>query len=151
LPTDGDELTVIAAAIAGEHVDWPFMWDHQPLNEKKEAFEHYNISWTPLSTAYVKHWLDRLDGDRRPVELLPSVTPQKRMATHWFPRPYLAHSVESAIYDGKLEAALHRQVERIRSSFESHRARWIACMQELTAELIGQLNSDLTDSTDDHE
>jgi hypothetical protein len=62
----------------------------------------------------------------------------------WYPRPYLGNLVETAIGEGRLEAALRSEVERIRTAFEKHETEWRTHMQEQTAEQVAKFNSDLT-------
>jgi hypothetical protein len=124
--------------------DWPSFWDHTPVGLERNCFEHYYFSWTPIDSAYVAYWLDRTeDFGRQPIDFLPG-TPEPRPADEtWYPRPHLAHSIEITLSDGRLETAMKSEIDRVKKAFEIHETEWRERMQEQTAKLIAEFNSDL--------
>jgi hypothetical protein len=134
----------ISKVLQGNHVDDPVYWDQTPLGENKQCFENHYLSWTPVDAAHVAHWLDRIEPQSHPIEFLPEVPNTKPARETWYPRPYLGNLVETAIGEGRLEAALRSEVERIRTAFEKHETEWRTHMQEQTAEQVAKFNSDLT-------
>jgi hypothetical protein len=146
-PSD-DYFQTIAKSLTGTHVENAFLWDWTPLGKDKQCFDNNYLSWTPVDAAHVAHWLDRIERDApsHPVEFLffSETPPAKPVKGTWFPRPILGHLVETAIADGRLERALHSEIERIRSAFEKQEDQWRSHMQEQTAEQIAAFNSDLS-------
>jgi hypothetical protein len=140
-----EDVAQTSASLSGLHVEAPFLWDFTPLSEKKNCFENWYISWTPVDSAHVAHWLDRIEHQppSHPVEFLPEVPNRRPARNAWYPRPYLGNLVEASIGDGRLDAALRAEVERVRTSFEAHEIEWTARMQEQTAVQIVEFNSDL--------
>jgi hypothetical protein len=69
----------------------------------------------------------------------------------WYPRPHLAHSIEVTLSGGRLETAMKSEIDRVKKAFEIHETEWRERMQEQTAKLIAELNSDLRSAhpTDD--
>ncbi len=138
-------LTVLDPSESFEERAAPFLWDFTPLADEKQCFENWWLSWTPVDAAHVAHWLDRPgDGRSQPVEFLPDAREPKSAPETWYPRPLLAHLVETAIADGRLEAALQAEIARIRKAFEIHETEWTTRMREQTAEQIIKFDSDLT-------
>lgn len=140
-----ENFSNMMAALSGQHVESPFLWDQTPLADNKQCVEHYYFSWTPVDAAHVGHWLDRLeDGRSQPVEFLPGAREPKSDTSTWYPRPFLAGLVETAIADGRLEAALRSETARVHDVFENYERDWRTRMQEQTAEQIAEFDSDLT-------
>lgn len=143
--TEDEDLANTAAAISGLHVASPFMWDFTPLADEKQCFEQWWLSWTPVDSAHVAHWLDRHGhGRSQPIEFLQDAPNNKRRVSEtWYPRASLGHLVEAAISSGRLEAALRSEIALIREAFETHETEWKTRMREQTAEQIAEFDSDL--------
>jgi hypothetical protein len=139
------EITAeFCARLSGLNMESPFFWDFTPLASKKNCFENWYISWTPVDSAHVAHWLEHTDGfGSQPVDFLTSATEPKPAAGTWYPRPHLAHSVEAALSDGRLETAMKSEIDRVKKAFEMHETDWSERMQEQTAKLIAEFDSDL--------
>jgi hypothetical protein len=133
-----------AAAIRGEHTESPFAWDQTPLADEKKCFGNWWLSWTPVDAPHFAHWFDHPSGrPSEPVEFLPEALEPRPATETWFPRGRLAHLVELALYDRRLAAALRSEIAVIREAFESHEREWRERMQEQTAEIVAEFNSDL--------
>jgi hypothetical protein len=88
--------------------------------------------------------LEHTDGfGSQPVDFLTSAKEPKPAAGTWYPRPHLAHSVEAALSDGRLETAMKSEIDRVKKAFEMHETDWSERMQEQTAKLIAEFDSDL--------
>jgi hypothetical protein len=132
-----------AAAISGRHVDSLLYWDHTPLGEQKGCFEHHDVSWTPVDARHVEHWLGRWEHADQAVCALPNAAGAGNKSESWYPRPYLAHLVEEAIYDGRLEAALRKEIEHVKTAFQAREAEWRARTREQTDAEVARFRSDL--------
>jgi hypothetical protein len=148
LQSKEQSLSAAQAAFSGRPVMSPFNWEVTPLADARLEIESYYLSWTPVDLTYVEHWLlGHEDGRDPPVTNLPAVpkeqaTPLKHRA-HLFPHPILAHHVEAAIYDGRLAAALHEEVKRIRIAFDRYEAEWLERVRSQTDEVIMELRDDI--------
>jgi hypothetical protein len=140
-----EEMTAKFCAVSsGLSLKSPFFWDFTPLADMKNCFENWYVSWTPVDSAHVAHWLESTYGfDSQPMDIFTSALEPKPAAETWYPRPHLAHSVEVALSDGRLETAMKSEIDRVKRAFEKHETEWRELMQEQTAEQIAEYNSDL--------
>lgn len=147
-----EKTAEFCARSSGLNMESPFFWDFTPLAEDKSCYENWYISYTPVDSAHVAHWLNRTeDFGGQPIDFLPG-TPEPRPADEtWYPRPHLAHSIEVTLSDGRLETAMKSEIDRVKKAFEIHETEWRERMQEQTAKLIAELNSYLRSAhpTDD--
>jgi len=156
LQSEEQSLSAAQAALSGHPVMSPFNWKVTPLADAGLEIENYYLSWNPVDLAHVEHWLlDHEDGRDPPVTTLPAVSKEKAVSLkqreHLFPRPILAHHVEAAIYDGRLAAALHEEVKRVRIDFDRHEAEWLERMRRQSDEVIAELSNDIPSGKPNHD
>jgi hypothetical protein len=148
-----EEMTAEFCAVSsGLSLESPFFWDFTPLAEHKSCYENWYVSYTPVDSAHITHWLDRRgDGWGQPVDFLSGASEPNPAAETWLPWASLGRHVELAIAEGRLEAALRSRIADVRKAFEIHETEWRERMQEQTAKLIAEFNSDLRSAhpTDD--
>lgn len=148
LETEAASMAAVDRALAGKPARSPFLWEFTPEASEVREFEIHYMSWTAVDHAYVERWLVAPDfGQATVVNLPPAPSPRtaKRRST-WYPRPILAHHVETAIYDGSLEAALVARVGVIRDAFNRYEAEWLERMRRQTDEVVSELRDDLPPS-----
>jgi hypothetical protein len=139
-----EEITAeLCSRLSGLSMESPFFWDFTPLAEDKSCYENWYISYTPVDSAHITHWLDRQgDGWGQPVDFMPDAAEPNPVTETWLPRASLGRLVELAIAEGRLEAALRSRIADVRKAFEIHETEWRERMQERTAKLIAEFDSD---------
>ncbi len=135
------QAAILASSLDGKAVDHPYLWEQTPLSDKKNCFEHYYVSWTPLAPAYVRHWLDRPTHDcELPLDAISSAASATK-SQPWFPSHSAAHSIELAVEAGVLKAELGRAVESMRSAFDDYQRMWLERMNTQTEATVEWLRA----------
>lgn len=137
-------LSDMSRALAGSDVNHPFFWPFTPLDEDRQCFEHWYVSWTPVRSDYLIHWLSRSENPSSARSVVPRSHYDRET---WFPRPLLAHYVEVAAATGVLELALRSDIALIDGALRHREAEWQASASQATEEMVGRWRSDLNGET----
>jgi hypothetical protein len=129
----------VIKALAGESIDDPLAWNHTPLSDNKNCFEHYWFSWTPINEGYVQHWFDRPCVPAHVDCLAPHGT-AALPKEFWYCEPSVAHEVEISLHDGGLERDLSIAADALWHALEARTSEWRSAATQATQDLIGRWN-----------
>lgn len=117
-----------------------YLWPYNPLgnDDDQVEIEHYYNSWTPVNPDYVSHWLDRQVGEY----LVSGKGTRPGPREQWYARPSLAHSVEHDLATGAIEAAMAKQVRKVRQALQSREQEWRSRASAETEHFVGLWNAD---------